>query len=115
MQKNNKKAFPIALCPKGHNATKFARSDKRSCSAKREGSPMAKWANLTTLSCITNFTARQLHFSASENFTFYAFVSTYTVLVKKWTSHRRTKKAPFIGLHSKGQFYPPTEKAETED
>ena len=31
--------------------------------------PLAKWANLTSLVRSTNFTAQQLHFRDSENFT----------------------------------------------
>ena len=33
--------------------------------------PSAKWANLTSLVRSTNFTAKQLHFHVSENFTYY--------------------------------------------
>jgi len=33
--------------------------------------PLAKWANLTSLVRSTNFTAKQLHFHVSENFTYY--------------------------------------------
>ena len=45
--------------------------------------PSAKWANLTSLVRSTNFTAKQLHFRVSENFTKFAFVATKAVLTKQ--------------------------------
>ena len=55
--------------------------------------PLAKWANLTSLDALhskaANFTAKQLHFRTSENFTKFAFVATKAVLAK--TKLRTTK------------------------
>ena len=74
--------FPrLATCGKAGRPTKFAHSGKWSLLRKwsypadSEVLPSAKWANLTSLDALlckaANFTAEQLHFHVSENFTYY--------------------------------------------
>ena len=75
---SNAKTHPWAICSRAGSPTKFALTGKWSLfhkwsyPADSEVFPSEKWANLTSFVPSTNFTAKQLHFHVSENFTYYS-------------------------------------------